>query len=82
MVNSDSLTLNDLSTVQELMHIREHNGKIEGQDGYHDDHCDALMLAEWNRRKMPQSKEIPQRGRKRYYARTNPFNVMSGAKVS
>ena len=82
MVNSDSLTLNDLSTVQELMHIREHNGKIEGQDGYHDDHCDALMLAEWNRRKMPQAKEIPKRGTKRYHARRNPFNVMSGAKVS
>ena len=78
----EDLTLNDLSTVQELMHIREHNGKIEGQDGYHDDHSDALMLAEWNRRKMPQAKDIPKRGTKRYHARRNPFNVLSGAKVS
>ena len=82
VVNADILTLNDLSTVQELMHIREHNGKIEGQDGYHDDHSDALMLAEWNRRKMPQAKDIPKRGTKRYHARRNPFNVLSGAKVS
>jgi hypothetical protein len=82
MVNGDALILNDLSTVQELMHIREQSGKIEGQDGYHDDHADALMLAEWNRRKMPQSQEIPMRRNKRYYARNNPFNVMSGAKVS
>jgi hypothetical protein len=82
MINGDALILNDLPTVQELMHIREQSGKIEGQDGYHDDHCDALMLAEWNRRKMPQSQEIPMRRNKRYYARTNPFNVMSGAKVS
>jgi hypothetical protein len=82
MVNGDALLLNDMSTVQELMHIREQSGKIEGQDGYHDDHCDALMLAEWNRRKMPQSKDIPMRRNKRYYARSNPFNVMSGAKVS
>tara|TARA_R110001592_G_scaffold26120_1_gene98249 strand:- start:2915 stop:4483 length:1569 start_codon:yes stop_codon:yes gene_type:complete len=81
MVNSDVLTLNDMTTVQELMHIREKNGKIEGQDGYHDDHADALMLAEWGRRKMPQAKELPKRGVKKYYARNNPFNVLSGSKA-
>ena len=45
MVNGDALQLSDLTTIQELMHIREFNGKIEGQDGYHDDHADALMLS-------------------------------------
>ena len=82
MVNADSLSLNDFSTVQELMHVREQSGRIEGQDGYHDDLADALMLAEWNRRNMPQSQDIPRRRNKRYYARNNPFNVMSGAKFS
>ena len=82
IVNSDALTLNDLSTVQELMHVREQNGRIEGQDGYHDDHADALMLAEWNRRKMPQAKDIPKRGVRRYHSRKNPFNSMSRVKVS
>ena len=52
MVNGDALTLNDVPTVQELLHIREEGGTIEGRDGYRDDHGDALMLAEWNRRTL------------------------------
>jgi len=75
VVNGDGLALNDLSTVQELMHIREISGKIEGQDGYHDDHADALMLAEWNRRTLPEAKTSPLHHRKRYYARKNPFSA-------
>jgi len=73
MVNGDAMTLNDSSTVQELMHIREVLGKIEGQDGYHDDHADAIMLAEWNRRTLPQAKILPLGGRRRYVAHRNPF---------
>lgn len=75
MVNGDALQLSDLTTIQELMHIREFNGKIEGQDGYHDDHADALMLAEWNRRSLPTADIAPHLRPKRYYARRNPFNV-------
>lgn len=78
MINGDALTLNDESTIQELMHIREQNGKIEGQDGYHDDHADALMLAEWNRRGMPTAKLAPSAFRRRYVAHQNPFNSSIG----
>ena len=35
------------------MHIREKNGKIEGQDGYHDDHADAFILCSWALRTCP-----------------------------
>jgi len=75
MVNGDALTLNDMTTVQELMHIREQGGKIEGQDGYHDDHADALMLAEWNRRTLPEAKVSPPSHRRRYVARRSPFHL-------
>lgn len=76
VVNGDGLVLNDLTTVQELMHIREVNSKIEGQDGYHDDHSDALMLAEWNRKTLPEARTSPLNRRKRYYARKNPFSAV------
>ena len=55
MINGDALELNDHVTIQELLHIREEDGRIEGQDGYHDDHAMALVLAEWNRRTIPTS---------------------------
>jgi hypothetical protein len=38
VVDADELELNDLLTVQELLHSREVHGHIAGQDGYHDDH--------------------------------------------
>ena len=72
-VNGDALTLNDMTTVQELMHIREASGRIEGQDGYHDDHADALMLAEWNRRTLTAAKAAPLGSKRRYVARRTPF---------
>jgi hypothetical protein len=53
MVNSNAFVLNDSTTIQELMHIRDRDGKIEGQDGYHDDHSDALVLACWALRTCP-----------------------------
>ena len=73
VINGDGLTLNDDTTVQELMHVREANGKIEGQDGYHDDHADALMLAEWCRRGMPTARLPPLNYKRRYVAHQNPF---------
>ena len=53
MVNSDAYYLQDHATIQELMHIREKDGKIEGQDGYHDDHADAFILSCWALRTCP-----------------------------
>lgn len=53
MVNGDAYYLQDHATIQELMHIREKNGKIEGQDGYHDDHADAFILSCWALRTCP-----------------------------
>ena len=53
MVNGDGLELNDHQTIQELMHVREERGRIEGQDGYHDDHADAFVLAVWALRRLP-----------------------------
>ena len=35
------------------MHVREERGRIEGQDGYHDDHADAFVLAVWACRRLP-----------------------------
>lgn len=75
MVNGDAITLRDVTTVQELMHIREVNGRIEGQDGYHDDHADALMLAEWNRKSLPTSSARTKSRPKRYYAARSPWNT-------
>ena len=72
-MNGDGLTLNDDTTVQELMHVREAHGKIEGQDGYHDDHADALMMAEWCRRGMPTARLPPLKHKRRYVAHRNPF---------
>tara|TARA_R100001594_G_scaffold54600_2_gene88160 strand:- start:4785 stop:6326 length:1542 start_codon:yes stop_codon:yes gene_type:complete len=54
LVDGDSLTLTDLPTVQEMMHVREEDGKVEGRDGYHDDLCDALALAAWNMKTLPE----------------------------
>lgn len=53
IVNSDGLELNDPQTIQELMHVREERGRIEGQDGYHDDHADAFVLSVWACRRLP-----------------------------
>ena len=46
-VNRGDLELNDHQTIQEMMHVREENGKIEGRDGHHDDHSMAFVLACW-----------------------------------
>ena len=53
------------------MHVREEKGRIEGQDGYHDDHSDAFVLAIWALRRLPgfNGKE---RRQKIYHERRNP----------
>ena len=71
MVNGDAYDLNDELLVQELMHIRECNGRIEGQDGYHDDHADAFILACWALRSLPGFSGVP-RYIRREYSRRNP----------
>jgi len=54
MVDGDALTLNDFDTVCELMHVRDVEGSIGGRDGMHDDLADALGLAVWNLRTLPE----------------------------
>lgn len=76
MVDGDVLTLKDRETVQELMHVRETSGKIEGHDGYRDDLADSLMLAEWNRRTLPGAKGWAPRPRRHYRAARSPFISM------
>jgi hypothetical protein len=78
MVNGDALTLNDMATVQELTHIREVNGKVEGQDGSADDHADALALAEWNRRTLPVEDAYERFTRREVTAHPHPFSQPRG----
>ena len=52
LVNNDYLEINDHQTIQEMMHISEEKGKIEGRDGHHDDHPMAFMLAVWALRRL------------------------------
>jgi hypothetical protein len=59
MVNGNVWTLNDLSTVQQMQHIRHEDGTIEGRDGCKDDESMALVLAGWNLRTMPKSLADP-----------------------
>ena len=76
MVDGDALTLMDFDTVQELMHIRDVDGSIEGQDGMHDDMSDALALAVWNMRSLPEpltGRTFPFRRRRK--ALPHPFGV-------
>jgi hypothetical protein len=76
LVDNDALTLTDLPTVQQLMHIREEGGKIEGRDGYHDDLADALALAAWNSKNLPRGISpgaFPFRRRRK--ALPHPFGV-------
>jgi hypothetical protein len=72
VVDTDELELNDLLTVQELLHVREVNGHIAGQDGYHDDHAMALALAEWNRRSLPRRTRETRNGEAWRRSRVSP----------
>ena len=53
LVDDGFVQFNDPLTLNELLHIREQdNGNIEADDGHHDDHADALVLALWNARRQ------------------------------
>jgi len=78
MVNGDAFELNDHSTIQELMHVREERGKIEGQDGYHDDHAMAFVLSCWALRRCP-GFNGPKIFRERSKVSTNPMNRIKRA---
>jgi hypothetical protein len=77
MVNGDAFDLADKELVLELMHIREVNSKIEGQDGYHDDHAMAHVLAEWCRKDLPGGRVVV-RDKPREYTR-DPLSVIQRA---
>tara|TARA_R110000824_G_scaffold33480_1_gene107276 strand:- start:3788 stop:4267 length:480 start_codon:yes stop_codon:yes gene_type:complete len=82
MVDGDVLELTDHATLIELMHIREDEmtGRIEGEDGYHDDHADALMLAEWNRRTLPKAENRVPGSRRRYTSKAaDPMSAVHRA---
>ena len=73
MINQDALKLNDHITVQELIHFREESGKLQGQDGYHDDHVMAHALAEWNLRSLPNRTVRKKTNRGHQSGLVNPF---------
>lgn len=52
-VNTGALDVPDLQTLHEMTSFREKDGRLEGQDGEHDDHVFALGLAEQCRRSLP-----------------------------
>ena len=79
MVNGDAFELVDHATVSELMHVREANGKIEGQDGYHDDHADAFILACWALRTCPGFDGKEKHSRRSAMRRRHPMNIIRSA---
>jgi hypothetical protein len=79
VVNGDNLELNDHATIQELLHIREENGSIEGQDGYHDDHADAFILACWALRTCPGFDGKEKHSRRSAMRRRHPMNIIRSA---
>jgi hypothetical protein len=74
IVNSDGIEINDHQTIQELMHVREERGRIEGQDGYHDDHADAFILALWALRRVAGFTGKSRFRETRSRRNTNPFD--------
>ena len=76
MVNSDALCLTDHQTIQELMHVREVRGKIEGQDGYHDDHADAFVLSVWALRYCPAFSGVQRDTVRDKYYKRNPADLI------
>jgi|TARA_R100000084_G_C4654801_1_gene152096 hypothetical protein len=72
LLNGDAFLLNDHATISELMHVREVKGRIEGQDGYHDDHADAFVLAVWALRTCPGWQGKPKYSRREYQYKRNP----------
>tara|TARA_R110000765_G_scaffold9006_3_gene28478 strand:- start:2813 stop:4306 length:1494 start_codon:yes stop_codon:yes gene_type:complete len=77
ITNADYMELNDHQTIQELMHIREENGKIEGKDGHHDDHSTAYVLA-CQALKRVASFQTTQYERPRLARNRTPLDVVMG----
>ncbi len=68
MINGDALTLYDCLLLNQLKHIRQEDGTIEGRDGVPDDLADALMLAAWNLRTLPGATASPTSNQRRFRA--------------
>lgn len=51
--NTGAIDITDLQVLHEMTTFREKDGRLEGQDGEHDDHVFALGLAEQCRRSLP-----------------------------
>jgi hypothetical protein len=79
LLNGDAFLLNDHASIQELMHVREVKGRIEGQDGYHDDHADAFVLAVWALRTCPGWQGKPKYSRREFQGRRNPADRIRSA---
>tara|TARA_R100001443_G_scaffold14286_9_gene24221 strand:+ start:4420 stop:5985 length:1566 start_codon:yes stop_codon:yes gene_type:complete len=78
MLNSYSIDCPDLPTLRELTRIREVRGRIANHntgkgDEAMDDHADAYVLAEYNRRSLPRHNQAEsRRHRPRHSKATNP----------
>lgn len=77
MVNNDAFKLNDHTTIEQLMDIREipsgsdKGSKIEGHEGK-DDHAMAFVLAAWNHRTIATPYADPRSTRRRYVSHRQP----------
>lgn len=87
MINGDALEIPDLQVLRELSRIREVNGRIsnpqEGsgdRDDTKDDHADALVLAEYNRRTLPRAPRLElKRYRRKLSVIDDPHGAVSAA---
>lgn len=85
-VNGFALTIPDVQVIRELINIREHNGSIgnpqKGQgdkDSTKDDHADAFVLAEWNRRTLPRGGRPSHAAQERTTRTDNPHSAVRRA---
>jgi hypothetical protein len=87
MINGYALTIPDVQTLRELVNIREKNGSIGNprkgagdKDDTKDDHADALVLAEWNRRTLPRGgRPTPSSYRPQHSISDNPHAAVRQA---
>lgn len=62
MIDNGYADIRDQVTVQECMHVREFpDGRIEGDEGWHDDHAMSLALALYNARVRTTTETTPDR---------------------
>ena len=87
MINGYALTIPDVQVLRELVNIREKNGSIGNprrgagdKDDTKDDHADALVLAEWNRRTLPRGgRPTPSSYRPQHSISDNPHAAVRQA---